>query len=224
MKRFENELDDLQRRLSEMADLARSMVVLTANAVKDRALDVRAEISESETKLNQMQTDIDHEAIRMLTIYGPVASDLRFLLVVTHVTAQLERMGDQTVNICQSLNLMTSAPTEHPSAANISKMADLACEMVDDALDAFFSRNEEKAVATRRRDDVVDAMNDQVTKELLTDEPVGNLSQRGTSIADVMAQILTARSLERIADQAKNISKQVVYLVKAEDVRHVRPE
>ncbi len=224
MKKFDNELDDLQRRLSEMADLARSMVVLTARGVKDRTLDVCADISESETRLNQMQTDIDHEAIRMLTIYGPVASDLRFLLVVTHVTAQLERMGDQTVNICQSLNLMTSAPSDHPSAANIRKMADLACDMVDDALDAFFSRNEEKAVATRRRDDVVDAMNDQVTKELLTDEPVGELSKRGTSIADVMAQILTARSLERIADQAKNISKQVVYLVKAEDVRHVRPE
>lgn len=224
MKKFENDLDDLQSRLSEMADLARSMVVLTANAVKDRTLDVCADISKSETKLNQMQTDIDGEAIRMLTIYGPVASDLRYLLVVTHVTAQLERMGDQAVNICQSLRLMKPPPAEPPSAANVKKMADLACEMVDDALDAFFSRNEEKAVATRRRDDVVDAMNDQVTKELLTDQTLGEVSREGTSIADVVAQILTARSLERIADQAKNVSKQVVYLVKAEDVRHVRPQ
>lgn len=224
MKKFENELDDLQRRLSEMADLARAMVVLTTNAVKDRTLDVCAEISESETKLNQMQTDIDHEAIRMLTIYGPVASDLRYLLVVTHVTAQLERMGDQAVNICQSLQLMKSSPTEHPSAASITKMADLAYEMVDDALDAFFSRNDEKAVAIRRRDDVVDAMNDQVTKEILTDETLGQVSQKRTSIADAVALILIARSLERIADQAKNVSKQVVYLVRAEDVRHVRPQ
>ncbi len=224
MKRLESELDDLQNRLSEMADLARSMVVLTADGVKDRRLDVCAEISELETKLNQMQTDIDHEAIRMLTIYGPVASDLRYLLVVTHVTAQLERMGDHAVNICESLQLMRPETAEHPSAANVKKMADLACEMVDDALDAFFSRNEDKAVATRRRDDVIDAVNDQVTKELLTDEPLGELSREDTSIADIVAQILTARSLERIADQAKNICKQVVYLVKAEDVRHVRPQ
>jgi len=224
MKKFENELDDLQKRLSEMADLARAMVVLTASAVKDRTLDVCADISELETKLDQMQTDIDQEAIRMLTIYGPVASDLRYLLVVTHVTAQLERMGDQTVNICQSLNLIKSQPTELASVANVKKMADLACEMVDDALDAFFSRNAEKAVAIRRRDDVVDAMNDQVTKELLTDQAIGELSRDAISVADVVAEILVARSLERIADQAKNMCKQVIYLVKAEDVRHVRPQ
>jgi phosphate transport system protein len=133
-------------------------------------------------------------------------------------------MGDQAVNICQSLQLMKSEPTELASAANVRKMADLACEMVDDALDAFFSRNEEKAIAIRRRDDVVDAMNDQVTKELLTDQALGEVSRDVISIADVVAQILTARSLERIADQAKNICKQVVYLVSAEDVRHVRPQ
>lgn len=224
MKKFENDLDDLQKRLSEMADLARSMVVKTADALKDRTLDLCADVSDLETKLNQMQTDIDHEAIRMLTIYGPVASDLRYLLVVTHVTAQLERMGDQAVNICQSLRLMKSAPPGHAPAATIGRMADLACEMVDDALDAFFSRNEEKAVATRRRDDVVDAMNDQVTKELLAQETVGEGSREVTSVADIVAEILVAHSLERVADQAKNICKQVVYLVKAEDVRHVRPQ
>ena len=144
--------------------------------------------------------------------------------MVTHVTAQLERMGDQAVNICQSLQLMKSKPTERASAANVSKMADLACEMVDDALDAFFSRNEEKAIAIRRRDDVVDALNDHVTKELLTDQTLGEGSRDVAGVADVVAQILIARSLERIADQAKNISKQIVYLVSAEDVRHVRPQ
>ena len=224
MKRFDNELDNLQQRLSEMADLARSMVVLAAKAVKDRTFDASEEMFESETKLNQMQMDIDHEAIRMLTVYGPVASDLRYLLVATHVTEQLERMGDQTVNICQSLRLMRSDPAEYPMLANVQKMADLACQMVDDALDAFFSRNEAKAVTTRRRDDVVDAMNHQVAKELLTDKAEGEISTQFGGTADVVAQILTARCLERVADQAKNICKQVVYLVRAEDVRHVRQQ
>jgi len=224
MKKLDDELDDLQNRLSEMADLARSMVVLAANAVKDRTFDAYAQMSESESKLDQMQTDIDHEAIRLLTVYGPVASDLRYLLVSTHVTSQLERMGDQAVNVCEALRLMRSDPAQQPTLANVRKMGDLACQMVDDALDAFFSRNEAKAVTTRRRDDVVDAMNHQVAKELLTDEAQGEVSPQVGGTADVVAQILTARCLERIADQAKNICKQVVYLVSAEDVRHVRPQ
>ena len=102
MKKFDNELAAVQKELSEMADLARSMVYLTAAAVKDRARDVQAEIYASETRLNKMQTDIDHEAIRMLTVYGPVAKDLRYVLVCTHMTSQLERIGDQAVNVIQS--------------------------------------------------------------------------------------------------------------------------
>jgi phosphate transport system protein len=171
-----------------------------------------------------MQTDIDHEAIRMLTVYGPVAKDLRYLLVATHVTSQLERIGDQVVNVCQALNLMSSEPAAHPTLAKLHKMADLVCETVDDALDAFFSRNEEKAVTLRRHDDVIDAMNDQVLKELLTEEVLHQVLSKATDIADLVAQILVARNLERIADQAKNICKQLIYLVKGHDVRHVRPE
>ena len=170
MKKFDNELAAIQKQLSEMADLARSMVYLTAAAVKDRTRDVQTEIYGCEGRLNKMQTQIDHEAIRMLTVYGPVAKDLRFVLVCTHVTSQLERMGDQVVNVIQSLADDAFRPCDAPLLPNLEKMADLVCEMVDDALDAYFSQNSEKAVITRQRDDVVDAMNDQVMKELLTDD------------------------------------------------------
>ena len=224
MKKFENELANLQNRLSEMADLARSMVVRASAAVKDRTDRGCAEIAALETRLNQMQTDIDHDAIRMLTVYGPVATDLRYLLVATHVTAQLERIGDQVVNICQALEMMTSDPAMHPMRPTVRRMADLVCQMVDDSLDAFFSRNEDKAVEMRRRDDVIDALNDEVLKELLTPEVFREVLADASDIADVVAQILVARSLERIADQAKNICKQVIYLIKGHDVRHIRPD
>ncbi len=224
MKKFDNELAAIQKQLSEMADLARSMVYLTAAAVKDRTRDVQAEVYASEGRLNKMQTQIDHEAIRMLTVYGPVAKDLRFVLVCTHMTSQLERMGDQVVNVIQSLQLMRSDPAVHPLLPNLEKMADLVCENVDDALDAYFSQNSEKAVITRQRDDVVDAMNDQVMKELLTDDVLRQVLSGATDIADAVAQILIARYLERIADQATNICKEVIYMVKGDDVRHKRPK
>jgi phosphate transport system protein len=224
MKKFDNELAAIQKQLSEMADLARSMVYLTAAAVKDRTRDVQAEVYASEGRLNKMQTLIDHEAIRMLTVYGPVAKDLRFVLVCTHMTSQLERMGDQVVNVIQSLQMMRSDPATHPLLPNLEKMADLVCENVDDALDAYFSQNSEKAVVTRQRDDVVDAMNDQVMKELLTDDVLRQVLSGATDIADAVAQILIARYLERIADQATNICKEVIYMVKGDDVRHKRPK
>jgi phosphate transport system protein len=224
MKKFDNELAAIQKELSEMADLARSMVYLTAAAVKDRTRDVLTEIYACEGRLNKMQTQIDHEAIRMLTVYGPVAKDLRFVLVSTHMTSQLERMGDQVVNVIQSLQMMRSDPATHPLLPNLEKMADLVCEMVDDALDAYFSQNSEKAVITRQRDDVVDAMNDQVMKELLTDDVLRQVLSGATDIADAVAQILIARYLERIADQATNVCKEVIYMVKGDDVRHKRPK
>jgi phosphate transport system protein len=224
MKKFDNELAALQKALSEMADLARSMVYSMAAVIKDRTRDVQAEIYASEGRLNKMQTQIDHEAIRMLTIYGPVAKDLRFVLVSTHITSQLERMGDQVVNVIQSLQMMRSAPATQRLLSSVEKMADLVCEMVDAALDAYFSQNAEKAELTRQRDDMVDAMNAQIMKEVLTDEVLREVLSGATDIADAVAQILISRYLERIADQAKNICKEVVYVVRGDDVRHKRPK
>lgn len=222
MKKFDGELADLQRRMNDMGDLANAMVRLTAEAIKDRRKDVHEEITALETRVNQSQTDIDHDAIRMLTIYGPVATDLRQILVCTHVTSQFERMGDQCVNISQAMHLMHSDPATHPMLPNLPKMADLVCEVVDEALNAYFSRNVEKAAETRRRDDLVDAMNDQIIADLLTDEVLREVLDGAKDIADAVAQILVARYLERIADQAKNICKEVIYLVRGDDVRHKR--
>lgn len=222
MSKFDAEMVDIQRRLIEMGDLAHTMVDLACSAVTSRSTHVRAEISEAESRLNQMQTDIDHDAIRILTVYGPVAADLRHVLACTQVTSQLERMGDQTVNVVQALEMMRSGP-EAPALLNeVTQMAGLVSEMVDDALDAYVTRNAEKAAATRMRDDVIDAMDEQVMKSLLTDEVLRQVLDGATDIADAVAQILIARYLERIADQAVNICKQVVYMVEGDDVRHTR--
>jgi phosphate transport system protein len=224
VKKFDAEMQDLQRRLIEMGDVAHQMVDLACSAIKDRGRDMHEEINQSESQLNQMQMDIDHDAIRLLTLYGPVAGDLRYVLAYTHVTAQLERMGDQAVNIVQALQLMRPEEQTGKLLPDIPQMADLVSEMVDDALDAYVTRNAEKAMATRLRDDVIDALDEQVMKALLTDEVLRQVLSGATNIADAVAQILIARYLERIADQAVNICKQVVYMVQGDDVRHTRPK
>jgi phosphate transport system protein len=144
------------------------------------------------------------------------------VLVATHMTSQMERMGDQCTNVCESLRLMTTDPQQHALLPKMPRMAELVCEMVDDALDAFFTKNVDKAVVTRSHDDMVDALNDQILKELLTDEVLREVLAGARDIADAVAQILIARYLERIADQATNVCKEVIYMVRGDDVRHSR--
>ena len=219
MKKFESELAELQDRMARMASLTQSMVELATSAVQDRTKDVRKQVDEFEISLDQMQMDIDHDAVRMLTVYSPVATQLRYVLVVTHITAQLERIGDQVVNVCEALDLMQTE-VDHRVQADLHKMADLASRMVADAFASYFERDAEKAEITRTHDDVVDALHAQIMKKLLSDDVLHGVLKGTQDIADALAQILIARHLERIADQAVNICKEVIYLVRGDDVRH----
>ncbi|MFV1968024.1 MAG: phosphate signaling complex protein PhoU [Pirellulaceae bacterium] len=224
MKKFDSEIAAVEKRIVEMSKVAKNMVTLAVGAVKERTRDVSQEVAELEKQINQMQTEIDQDAIRMLTVFGPVASNLRYLLVCTHITAKLERMGDQVVNVCDSLRMMTSDPATHPVLESLRRMADLVDQMVVDALQAYYRRDPKSAATTRTRDDVVDALNDQIVKELLTDEVLRDVLSGAENIADAVAQILLARQLERIADQATNICKEVIYMVRGDDVRHKKRE
>lgn len=219
MKKFEHELAAVHQRLCQMCQLAEEMVTLVAEAVTDRTRNRRDEASEMESRLDGMQTEIDQEAMRLLTVYGPVASSLRQLIVMMHVTAQLERIGDQVINVCESLELMGNKP-EHIGHGKICRMADLASEMVHDAVSAYLQQDAVRAEATRAADDMVDALNLHVVQELLSDNVVKNVLTGEQDIRDSLAQILIARHLERIADQAVNICKEVVFMVSGDDVRH----
>ena len=219
MKKFDSELMELQNRMSQMASLAQSMVALAITAIQDRGKNVRKEVDQLETTLDQMQMDIDRDAIRMLTVYGPVATQLRYVLGVSNITMQLERIGDQVVNICESLDLMQTEIGHHVQP-DLNKMAATVGEMIDAAFSAYFERDASKAEATRNQDDIVDALNAQIIKRLLSDEVLHNVLTGTEDIADALAQILIARHLERIADQAVNICKEVIFLVHGDDVRH----
>ena len=219
MSKFENELTDLEAQLSEMSQLAISMVDLAVSAVHDRTRDVHDDVAGSEAMLDQMQSRIDNEAIRLLTVYGPVASSLRQILVVTHMTAQLERIGDQVMNVDESLKLIAS-DRDQPTLSRIHEMADTVRLMVDNAVKSYFDRDIELAEATRAEDDLVDASNLQVMQLLLSDDVVHSVLTGEKDIRDSLAQMLIARHLERIADQAVNICKEVAFMVQGEDVRH----
>src|SRR5215211_3367668 len=130
MKRFDQELAALKRRVVEMGDLAESMIDSSMKALTSRDDESFQAVLAQEDRLDQMQVAIDNEAVRLLTVYSPVAGDLRFILMVSRINTELERMGDHAVNMCEEIQLMAGAASEVP--AEIPKMGKTARGMVRD--------------------------------------------------------------------------------------------
>ena len=223
MKKLENELAATRQSVVEMGNLTEKMVSSAIDFINhpDRE-ELSTGISEDELQLDSMQLEIDKEAIRLLTVYSPVAADLRFIMSVSRITSELERMGDHAVNMCQFVQLLQSK-TDATPLPEVKKMATVVKSMVCDALNAFLQNDIVKAQTTIAQDDMVDALNDQIVEEALDVDVVHGVMDDGAekkAIAGALAQILIARSLERVADQCTNISEEVVYMVKGRDIRH----
>lgn len=220
MKKMEHELSIFRQHVIEMGNLTEQMVLQVIDALtQPNVQELVDQVMQNEVQLDQMQLDIDKEAIRLLTIYSPVAGDLRLIMSVSRITAELERIGDHAVNMCESLPLLLEE-SDFQLLPEVGKMAGVVKTMVSDALNSFVQSDIGKAKATIASDNMVDAYNDQIVGELLSVEMVKELLQGPKDVAGAMAQLLIARSLERIADQATNISEEVVYMVKGDDIRH----
>lgn len=220
MKKLEHELNVFRHRLVDMANLTEKMVrnVVESLETPYENKNIKS-IIEDEDRLDLMQLQIDKEAIRLLTVYSPVAGDLRTIMSISRITAELERIGDHTVNIGESLQLL-QARNEAEILPSIVKMAHAVVGMIHDALDAFAQNDIEKAQATIAGDNIIDVLNDQIMNELLSMETVREILEGAKDIAGALGQLLVVRSLERIADQATNVSEEVVYMVKGDDIRH----
>jgi phosphate transport system protein len=213
MQRLAEELDRLKGRLIEMGDAVESMVTWAGTALVDRHPEGIRRVQEGEPRVDQFQIEIDGEAIRLMTVYTPIARDLRFLLMVARINSELERIGDQSLNNCEYIQQLP--PNPRPRAfQDLSRMSDITQQMVRNALLTVKDEDVDRAQQVVDTDDEVDALYVQTFRDLLT----GGTDP--TSLSESMTMILLARSLERIADHATNICEEVFYLVKAEDIRH----
>ena len=158
--------------------------------------------------------EIDDRCLRLLATQTPLAVDLRLITSAMKINADLERIGDQAVNIAESVLVLIPQPPLKP-LIDIPRMATIAEKMIRDALDAFVKKDAELARDVLRRDDEVDELKDQVFRELLT----YMMADPGT-IQRALSLILISRNLERIADHATNIAEDVIFIAEAKDVRH----
>ena len=211
---FEAELQNLRNQLLTMGGLVEERVHRAVHALVHRDEEDAQRIIASDKEVNDLQMDIDNRCLRLLATQTPLAVDLRLITSAMKINADLERVGDQAVNIAESVLVLIPQPPLKP-LIDIPRMAAIAEKMIRDALDAFVRNDAALARDVLRRDDGVDELKDQVFRELLT----YMMADPGT-IQRALSLILISRHLERIADHATNIAEDVIFIAEAKDVRH----
>jgi phosphate transport system protein len=214
-RHFETELEELKQRLLWMAGLAEKAVHDSVQALFEKKEDLARQVLEKEATINEMQIEIDDRVLRLLALQQPMAVDLRFILSVSRINNDLERIGDQAVNIAQAALRILRHPQVKPYV-DLPRMSALAEGMVRDSLNALVQRDAELARSVLVRDDEVDRLRDQIFRELLT-----YMMENSAVIFPAFELILVAKNLERIGDHATNIAEDVIYMVAGRDVRHL---
>ena len=217
-RHFEMELQALKNRLLGMGALVEERVHQAMQALMERRIEAAEAIIAGDAEVNDMQIEIDDRCLKLLALQNPMASDLRLITAAMKINADLERIGDQAVNIAENAVKVAAAPPLRPMI-DLPRMAELAEAMTRDSLDAFVRRDSDLARDILARDDEVDQLKDQIFRVLLTHM----MADPGT-IERALGLILVSRNLERIADHATNIAEDVIFVVEAKDVRHHHEE
>jgi phosphate transport system protein len=216
-KHFSEQLSGVREMVLRMGGLAEQMTRRVIQALVQRDASLLADVRTMETQVNQLHIEIDEACLEVIALRQPAAADLRFIAAAMKIIVDMERIGDQAINICQRAESLLAVPPLKP-LIDIPRMADIAQEMLKASLDAFVNGDDELAYATILRDDQVDQLKDQVFRELLT-----FMMGDPTTIPRAMDLILVSRHIERIGDHATNICEDVIFMVKGKDVRHQGP-
>jgi len=215
---FEEELQVLKHRLLNMGALVEERVHQAIMSLMERRPEGTERIIQGDQDVNDLQIEIDDRCLKLLALQQPMASDLRLITAAMKINSDLERIGDQAVNIAENAARVLAHPPLKP-LLDLPHMAEIAQRMTRDSLDAFVRRDAELARAILARDDEVDQLKDQVFRVLLT-----YMMADPATIERALGLILVSRNLERIADHATNIAEDVIFLVEAKDVRHHHEE
>ena len=210
---FDQELTALKEKLITMGSLAEVAVRRSMKALLERDDSYARNAKEEDSALDELEMEIDDMAITLLA-KAPLASDLRLVTVAMKISRDLERVGDEATTIARRALELNAAPQLKPYV-DIPKMADLALDMLKQALDAFVTRDTGRARAVIPRDKEVDNLNKQLHREL-----AGYMIEQPPTITRALNLMVISKSIERIADHATNIAEEVVYVYEGRDIRH----
>jgi phosphate transport system protein len=213
MRHFVTELEGLKEKLLRMASYAESAVRGAVQALVTRDHELALHVRSEDGAIDQFEIEVDELAINLLA-KAPVATDLRLITVAMKISQNLERVGDEATTIAKrALDLSQEPPLKR--VVEIPPMANLALQMLKAALDSFVNHDPAAARALIPQDKEVDAMNKEIHRQL-----AAQMVQSPDTISRCLNLMIVAKSLERIADHAKNVAEEVVYFCEARDIRH----
>lgn len=214
MRRIDEDILEIRRLILKMGAMIEERLDWAIKALIEKD-DKRAQlVIESDNQVDQLEVEIDRISRNMIVLMQPAAKDLRFVFTAIKVTTDLERMGDLLVNICERTMEIVNEPPLKPYI-DLPRMADLVRRMIQKSLDAFFEGDAELAQAVIDEDAIVDDLNIQVFRELLT-----YMMEDPKNIRKALALSSISKSLERMGDHATNIAEMVIFMVKGKDIRH----
>jgi len=214
-RHYDEELQELRHLVLEMGGFVEKQVDDAMRALIDRDAEFARLIIERDKTVNRMDVQIDDICLRLLALHQPAARDLRLITTALKITTDLERSGDMAENIAERAIELCKEPQLKP-LIDIPRMASIAQGMLRQALDAFVREDPDLALLVCHQDDAVDALTDQLRRELLT-----FMMEDPHTISRALRLIFIAKYLERLADHATNIAEMVVFMVKGKSIRHL---
>lgn len=213
-RQFQNQLDEIKNLLLNMGGAVEQSLAAVAAGLVSRDIKKLDRVHEIEKKINQVHLEVDAVCTNFLAKQGPVASDLRFIVSVLKINSDLERMGDQCVNISYLAKEFIGRSGKYP-LEEINTMSSVAQKMVKESLDCFVRRDLDLAKKVLLTDDDLDTR-----KKKIFDVMTSEIKKDPSHVESALELILIARNLERIGDHATNIAEDVIYFSTGKDVRH----
>jgi len=213
-KHFDRELEKLKKKILSLGALVEERVYLAIKAIESRDADLAEKIILLDHEIDETEVEVEEECLKVLALYQPVAIDLRFIVAVIKINNDLERIGDEAVNIAERIQSIAKYP-------NISfhfdytEMAEIAAAMLKQSLDALVNLDIDTAFRVLTLDDEVDDIQSSAYSQIKQ-----AMREKPKEMTYLINLYLISRHLERIADHATNIAEEVVYLIEGEIVRH----
>lgn len=218
VKSFDDELGRLEETLARMGGLAESQLAAFLNALTERDSDAAARVVGEDAKIDALDAQVNEMAVRLLALRNPLADDLRAVITALKMSGELERIADHAASSAKRVLVLNQMPPIG-SARAVVRMGWLVVEMIKDVLDAYLSRDAEKALAVWNRDQEVDDLYSSVFRELLT-----YMLEDTRNITACTHLLFVAKNLERVGDHATNIAEMTHYLATGESLRASRPK
>jgi phosphate transport system protein len=214
---FDAELGSVSTRVLELGGLVESQIRHAVYSLSQFSIEVADQVIATESQVNSMEVEIDRDLSSIIARRQPTARDLRLLIAISKITANLERAGDESEKIARMVkSIINSGNSRALPASELRIAADLASGLLRKALDAFARLDVTEAVSILKEDDLIDAEFDGFVRKLVT-----YMMEDPRTISASLDLLFVAKAIERIGDHSKNIAEFIIYVVKGADVRHI---